>query len=150
MDYSKTWKLCLSTAKIKAAPPINNVSTKCGREQCPWGMLCPLRMKTVRNSRAMEGMAFFVSQHSSTEMLGSMPVWGWTFCGGRLNVNWKMLPAVKPEHPHLVVLAKKNKEELLLTSFHSHSSPISSEKKSTWLSEIKGEFASYDELRLLK
>lgn len=137
MDFSKTWKQCLSPANIKAATPANKASTECGTEWYSWSTRCPLRMKTVRNSRAMEGTAFFVSQHSSIEMLGSMPGGSWTFCGGRLNVNWKMLPAVQPEHQHLTVLAKKNKGNYYWRYFILIHPPSAVERKTHGLSEIK-------------
>lgn len=109
-----------------------------------WWGLTPLRHSVpTQNNDCKEQQkdgrvgAFSVSQHSPIEMLASMP--GWTFCGGRLNVNWKMLPAVQPEHPHLVVLAKKNKGNYYWHFFFILIHPPSAlERKSHGLSEIKG------------
>lgn len=80
-------------------------------------------------------------------MLGSMP--GWTFCGGRLNVNWKVLPAVQPEHQHLIVLAKKKGNYYWCYFIFIHP-PSALERKAHRLSEIKHEFASDDGQKLLK
>lgn len=91
----------------------------------------------------MKGKVFLVYEHFSTEIVGSVPMRDWAFSGGLLNVNWKMLPAVWPEHQKLTVPAKKNKG-----NYYRHYNiiliqpPLAMKRQPHELNEIKEECAS--------